>query len=717
MSELMTTKEASEYLKLSYMTLYKLAQQGEIPAYKLGGHWRFNKTVLDSWFANKSQVLERNILLIGDDMDTLELNNLITTRENFKVTTVRNPERAYKELELVKYSIIFLISKPDTVTNADVISEIRTRDKKAIIVISTRQGDDPIAIDALAAGPLFIIQKPFQENAMLKILHSLDSQSTSQEAKAKDQLMSELTDLRQRIDHLAKSDNARNKTEESLYQAEEKLRRIMESSNDIFLLLDANFNILEANKAAARYLPVGTSKKDYLGKNILSVMPIIKKSGRYEQYLEVLRTGKPVELNDVVIDPAFGEARFSVRIFKVGDGLGIMATDITELKLMEAVKESEEFSSNLLDNAPYPILVAEPNTAIKYANPALEKLTGYSLSELLGKKVPYPYWTEEATKRMIEHTGQALLDSVQKLELPMEKKSGKLFWVEVTTKIVMKNDKLSCYLSIWVDITKRKKADEALLEEKNFSEATINSLPGVFYLIDTKGNFFKWNKNLETETEYSAKELSKMNALNLFSKKDRALIQQKIETVFSNGKDSVEVNAVAKSGRIVPYHLTGSRVTLNDKIYLAGVGIEISERKKMEEEVRAGEENLKAFLENAPDAMFVHDIEGKILGLNKKAEQLFDIKSKDYIGKSILDIGLVGEERLPTIIDGLKEIKKGKANKPVEVELTNKKGSRVVVEVTGFPITKNGQTQVCDIIRDITKLKRANKAPAKKTRK
>jgi len=314
MSELMTTKEASEYLQLSYMTLYKLAQQGEIPAYKLGGHWRFNKPILDSWFANKSQVVERNILLIGDDMDTLELNNLITTRENFKVTNVRNPERAYKELELVKYSIIFLISKPATVTNAEVISEIRTRAKKAIIVISTNQGDDPIAIDALAAGPLFIIQKPFQENAILKILHSLDSQSTSQEAKAKDQLMSELVDLRQRIDHLAKSDNARNKTEESLYQAEEKLRRFMESSNDIFLLLDANFNILEANKASTRYLPTGTSKKDYIGKNILSLMPLIKGSGRYEQYLEVLRTGKPLELNDVRIDPAFGDARVSARI-------------------------------------------------------------------------------------------------------------------------------------------------------------------------------------------------------------------------------------------------------------------------------------------------------------------------------------------------------------------------------------------------------------------
>jgi PAS domain S-box-containing protein/excisionase family DNA binding protein len=717
MSELMTTKEASEYLKLSYMTLYKLAQQGEIPAYKLGGHWRFNRTVLDDWFANKSKVMERNILIIGDDLDTLEINNLITNREDFKVTTVKNPERAYKELELAKYSIIFPISKPAAITNAEIISEIRLRDNKATIVISTKPGDEPIALDALSAGPLFIIQKPFQENDILKILHSLDSQVISQEAKAKDQLMSELLELRQRIDHLAAADDGRKKTEESLYQAEEKLRRFMESSNDIFILLDAKFNVVEINKAATRYLPAGTERKDYIGKNILTLMPSIKESSRYQRYLEVLNTGKPLELNDVTVDPAFGDLRVSARVFKVGNGLGIMATDITELKLLESLKESEEFSSSLLDNAPYPILVAEANTAIKYVNPALLKLTGYSLSELIGKKVPYPYWTEEATHRMIKHTEEVLLDSVQKLELPMKKKNGKLFWIEVTTKTIMKNDKLSCYLSIWVDITKRKKADEELLQEKDFSEATINSLPGVFYLIDTKGNFVKWNKNLEIETEYSAEEISKMNPLNLFSKKDRPFIQKKIDKVFAEGHDTAEVNAISKSGRVVPYYLTGSRIILNNNTYLAGVGIEISERKRMEEEVRESEERLKTFIENAPDAIFIHDTEGKIIDLNRKAEKLLEVDRKDYIGKSVLDTGLIDKKYIPKVISGLEKSKKGEASEAVEIELITKKGNHIVVEATGFPVTRKGKIEVFDIVRDITKLKRGHKAPVKKIKK
>lgn len=597
MSDLMTTREASEYLKLSYMTLYKLAQQGEIPAYKLGGHWRFNKTVLDSWFAGKSQVIERNVLLIGDDLETLEINNLITTRDNFKVASVKKPEQAYHELERIKYSIIFLISKPASATTAEIISEIRRRDKKATIVISARLGDEPIAVDTLPPGPSYIIQKPFQENDILKILHSIDSQAVGAADKETGQLMSELVDLRRRISVLAKSDNERNRTEEVLYQTQEKLRHIMDSSNDLFILLDADLNVVEMNKTVTRYLPAGTVNRDYIGKNFLSIMPVMKTSGRDKQLMEVLRTGKPLEINDIAVDPAFGDLRVSVRIFRVGNGLGIMATDVTELRLLEALKESEEFSSSLLDNAPYPILVAETNTAIKYVNPALLKLTGYSLSDLIGKKVPYPYWTEEATKRMVQHTGQALQDSLQKLELPMKTKRGKLFWVEITTTTVMKNDKLSCYLSVWMDITQRKKAEEALIQEKDFSESTINSLPGVFYMIDTNGRFVKWNKNLEIETEYTAEELSRLNPLDLFSKKDRPRIQQRIEKTFTEGRDSIEINAVSKNGRVVPYYLTGSRITLNGKTYLAGVGIEMTELKRLEDEVRECEENLKAFLD------------------------------------------------------------------------------------------------------------------------
>lgn len=55
--ELLTAKEASEYLKVSPRTLYRHIKKHQIPAFKLGGEWRFVKSELDRWLMKKIQEL------------------------------------------------------------------------------------------------------------------------------------------------------------------------------------------------------------------------------------------------------------------------------------------------------------------------------------------------------------------------------------------------------------------------------------------------------------------------------------------------------------------------------------------------------------------------------------------------------------------------------------------------------------------------------------
>ncbi|WP_072760111.1 helix-turn-helix domain-containing protein [Rhodanobacter sp. OK091] len=54
--EILTLDEVAAFLKAGKRTVYRLAQNGQIPAFKLGGTWRFRRSELDSWIdANSNQ--------------------------------------------------------------------------------------------------------------------------------------------------------------------------------------------------------------------------------------------------------------------------------------------------------------------------------------------------------------------------------------------------------------------------------------------------------------------------------------------------------------------------------------------------------------------------------------------------------------------------------------------------------------------------------------
>lgn len=51
MREIMTPREAAEYLSVHVRTIYRLAKNGNIPGRKIGGSWRFKKEALDDWLS------------------------------------------------------------------------------------------------------------------------------------------------------------------------------------------------------------------------------------------------------------------------------------------------------------------------------------------------------------------------------------------------------------------------------------------------------------------------------------------------------------------------------------------------------------------------------------------------------------------------------------------------------------------------------------------
>ena len=173
MSDLMTTKEAAEYLKLNYMTVYKLSQRGRIPASKIGGNWRFRKALLDDWLAKQATVVEGNVLVVDDDPEMVEMLNEVISRKGFKVVGAGSGEQALVELEKQHFDLIFLDLVLPGMSGVEALSTIKDKDKKAVVVIVTGYGDDPIALEAMSLGPLFLIRKPFRVSDIVEVLNAV----------------------------------------------------------------------------------------------------------------------------------------------------------------------------------------------------------------------------------------------------------------------------------------------------------------------------------------------------------------------------------------------------------------------------------------------------------------------------------------------------------------------------------------------------------------
>ena len=136
-------------------------------------------------------------------------------------------------------------------------------------------------------------------------------------------------------------------------------------------------------------------------------------------------------------------------------------TDITERKQVEeALQKSEEFSSKLLNNSPNPIVVINSDLSVGYVNPALERMTGLSSRGLLGKKPPYPWWTEEIRHKVSKDLQEALSEGISKRERLFQKRNGERFWVEVTAAQVTHNDGSTYLLVNWTNITEQKRLRE-----------------------------------------------------------------------------------------------------------------------------------------------------------------------------------------------------------------------------------------------------------------
>jgi PAS domain S-box-containing protein len=119
------------------------------------------------------------------------------------------------------------------------------------------------------------------------------------------------------------------------------------------------------------------------------------------------------------------------------------------------------------------------------------------------------------------------------------------------------------------------------------------------------------------------------------------------------------------------------------------------------------EESLKAYLENAPDGVYISDVQGTFLYGNRRAEEISSYAKEELIGKSFLELNLLPDAYVAKARNLIRLNASGKATGPDEFQLVRKDGSTICVEISATPIGKDGEITVVGIVRDITERKKS----------
>ncbi|WFN33427.1 PAS domain S-box protein [Methanogenium sp. S4BF] len=194
-----------------------------------------------------------------------------------------------------------------------------------------------------------------------------------------------------------------------------------------------------------------------------------------------------------------------------------------------------------------------------------------------------------------------------------------------------------------LDITDRKRAEEALAREKANIEYILDSLPGMFYmfyLFDSTGRFIRWNKNLETLTGYSGEEISRMKPLEFIDEKYQDTVTEGIRKAFSEGYADIEAGIVTKDGRKIPFLFSASSKIIGDSSYILGMGLDISRTKEAEQEIL----KLALIVQHSKEFIALADIDGVITFINRAGAEMIGIRAADIGGYPVKSI-VSGEER------------------------------------------------------------------------
>ena len=427
--------------------------------------------------------------------------------------------------------------------------------------------------------------------------------------------------------------------------------------------------------------------------------------------------------------------------------------DITERKLAaEALRESQNFVSSLLNNAPHATVVINPDTSIRYVNPAWEELNGWALSEIIGIKAPYPWWPDGYKETFLDGFMEAVKQPKGQGVLPAKKKNGDIYWIDINWISVKHDGELQYLLINSVDITERKKLEQLQNDENRvltllgqgaelqelldaivlLEEASDPSSKGSIYLYDSSTSrlVLKSAPSLPVDFKKLLKDGLPIH-LNKGTSGTAAYLKQRVivpdinnSPIYPFKKDeNIAIKSgllacwsqpiISSSGKLLGVITNyGNKVgepsednlsVLDWSVRIAAIAIE---HKKAEEALANEATRRRILVEQSSDGIVVLDQDGKVYEVNRRFAEMLG-----YTPEEALQLHVWDWDTQWTKKQLLKKVRSvGTEGEHLETYWQRKDGTIFDVEISTNGVNFAGQKLVFCICRDTTERRRTEEA-------
>jgi PAS domain S-box-containing protein len=363
----------------------------------------------------------------------------------------------------------------------------------------------------------------------------------------------------------------------ALRESNRKINNILESITDLYYQLDREWRFTDSNRQTL--VRLGKTREALLGKVIWEVFPRAVESELYPQFHKAIEEMVPVHFD--LVSKVVPGVWFEAHAYPSKRGLSVYLRDITER--MDA-DLANSFLAAIVESSEDAIISKDLDGIINTWNKGAERIFGYSPEEAIGQPAtilmpPDRFDEEPFILEKIRH-GQR----VEHYETVRRRKDGRLLDISLTiSPIKNKEGKIIGASKIARDISERKRGEKQI----SFQAHLLDAVEQAVIATDLNGTIVYWNSFAEGLYRWTAAEALGANILEIIPAAETREQAIEILTRLRGGKSwSGEFLVRRKDGSVFPAMVTDSPIVSEqgELIGVVGVSIDISERKRAEEE-------------------------------------------------------------------------------------------------------------------------------------